>query len=287
MAEAFLSLPYNIIMHIIDGRKIAQEMEEEIKRKVDGKEIKIVTVVIEGNEESWLFARLKDKACKRVGIEHEILGMEYKRQEDIEKEIEGLNEDKEVTGINIQLPLPEGMNYLDLVKKIDVRKDVEGMHPYNIGNLLLGREEMIPCTPKAVLKILEHERINLQGKDVVIINHSNIIGKPLAMLLLNRNATVAICHVYTKDLISYTKRAEILITATGVKGLIKGEHVSNECIIIDAGIKKEGNRVYGDVHESVAKKAKAVTPVPGGVGPVTIASMLENAVTAYEKIHKG
>ena len=274
-------------MHIINGKKIAYEMEEDIKRKAEGKEIKIATVVIEGNEESWLFARLKDKACKRVGIQHEIIGIEYAEEKQIEKEIERLSKDENITGINIQLPLPKGIDYYALIEKVDVKKDIEGMHPYNIGNLLLGKEDIIPCTPKAILKILQREKIELEGRDVVIINHSNIIGKPLAMLLLNRNATVTICHIYTKNLASYTKKAEILITATGVKWLIKDEHVRRGCIIIDAGIKKEKGRVYGDVHESAAKKAKAVTPVPGGVGPVTIASLLENALVAYEKIHKG
>ena len=274
-------------MHIIDGRKIAAEMEEKIKKVAEGKEIKIATVVIKGNEESWLFARLKDKACKRVGIEHEIIGLDYDKQKKIEEEIVKLSDDESITGINIQLPLPSDIDYNSLVEKIDIRKDIEGMHPYNIGCLLLGKEEIIPCTPKAILKILQHEDIELGGKEVVIINHSNIIGKPLAMLLLNRNATVTVCHVYTKDLAMHTKRAEILITATGVKWLIKEEHIGKECIIIDAGIKKEGSKVFGDVHESAARKAKAVTPVPGGVGPVTIASLLENALVAYEKIHKG
>jgi len=273
-------------MKVIDGRTIAGEMEEEIGEKAKGKKIKIATVVIEGNSESWLFARLKDKACKRVGIEHEIIGLENVSQERAEEEIKKLSEDETITGINIQLPLPPSIDYNSLVKKIDVRKDIEGMHPSNLGNLMLGREDMIPCTPKAVLKILEHEGIELKGKNVVIINHSNIIGKPLAILLLNRNSTVSVCHVYTQNLQDYTRKAEILITATGVKGLIKGEDVSESCIIVDAGIKEENGRVYGDVDKSAAEKARAITPVPGGVGPVTIASMLDNAVIAYEKLHK-
>lgn len=274
-------------MHIIDGRKIASRMEEEISRKVEGKEIKIVTLIAEGSEESILFAQLKDKACRRVGIEHEIRRFDYISQAEMEREIEELNNDESITGINIQLPLPLHLDYNKLIKKIDERKDVEGLHPYNIGNMLLGNEELIPCTPKAILKILESEKIKLQGKDVVVVNHSNIVGKPLAILLLNRNVTVTVCHIYTKDLKQHTQKADIIITATGVKGLIKEEHVSNESIIIDAGIKKENGKIYGDVDESAAVKAKAVTPVPGGVGPVTIACMLENALISYEKIHKG
>ena len=274
-------------MQIIDGRKIAREMEEEISKKAEGKEIKIVTIITGGSEESLLFAKLKDKACKRIGFEHEIVGFDEVSQEEMEKEIKKMNGDESITGINIQLPLLPGLNYFELIKRIDERKDIEGMHPWNIGNMLLGNEELVPCTPKAILKILEREKIGLEGKDIVIINHSNIVGKPLAILLLNRNASVAVCHVYTKDLKRYTKKADIVITATGVKGLIKDEHIKEGCILIDAGIKKEGNRVCGDVDKSVMNKAKAITPVPGGVGPVTIACLLENALIAYEKIHKG
>ncbi|HEC76839.1 MAG TPA: bifunctional methylenetetrahydrofolate dehydrogenase/methenyltetrahydrofolate cyclohydrolase [Thermoplasmatales archaeon] len=273
-------------MKKIDGRRIAEKMEEEIKRGVEGKEIKIVTIVVEGSEESLLFAKLKDRACKRTGIEHEIIGIEHAKQEEIEKEIDYLNENEEITGINIQLPLPSSINHYELVKKISIEKDIEGIHPYNMGNLLFSYEEIVPCTPKAVLKIIENEDILLEGKNVVIVNHSTIIGKPLAILMLNRNATVSVCHIYTKNLSSYTRKADILITATGVKWLIKGDDVKNDCVIIDAGIKKEGEKVYGDVHESALKKARAFTPVPGGVGPVTISCMLENSLIAYKKLHK-
>ncbi len=284
--KLFLFAIDNFIM-LIDGRKIAQEIEEKIKKEAEGKEIKIITIVVDGNEESWLFARLKDKACKRVGYEHEILGFEGIEQKELEKEIEKLNENEEIIGINIQLPLPKEFDHVELVEKIDVRKDIEGMHPCNIGKTLLGKEEIVPCTPKAILKILDHINVDLQGKDVVIVNHSNIIGKPLAVMLLKRNASVAICHEYTKNLASYIKKADIVITATGVKGLIKEDMVKEDAILIDAGIKKEGNKVFGDVDKKALEKAKFATPVPGGVGPVTIASMLENCLIAYEKIHKG
>ncbi len=268
-------------MRVIDGKKIAREMEEEIRKKAEGKEIKIATLVYEKNEESVLFSKLKEKAFERVGFEYETIYFDRVDEKKIMEVIKKLNDDRKITGINIQLPMP-GMDYKKMIEKVDVKKDIEGMHPFNIGNTLLGNERLIPCTPKAVLRIIEHEEIELQGKDVVVINHSNIVGKPLSMLLLNRNATVSVCHVYTKNLKDYTKNADLLVTATGVKWLIRGEHVKENVVIIDAGIKKEGSRVYGDVHESAAMKAKAVTPVPGGVGPVTIASMLENALLAYE-----
>ncbi|MBC7080632.1 MAG: bifunctional 5,10-methylenetetrahydrofolate dehydrogenase/5,10-methenyltetrahydrofolate cyclohydrolase [Thermoplasmatales archaeon] len=277
-------------MRVIDGKALAKKIEEKIKEKikekVKDKEIKIVTFVIGNNEESLLFANLKDNACKRVGIDHEIIGFDFIKQDDFEKEIEKLNKDGRVSGINIQLPLPPKLDYNKLISKIDYRKDIEGMHPLNIGKIILGEEDILPSTPKAILKIIENEKILLKGKNVVIVNHSKIIGKPLAILLLNRDATVSVCHVYTDDLKKYTRKADLLITATGVKGLIKEEHIKEDCIIIDAGIKKENGKIYGDVDEGAAKKAIAFTPVPGGVGPVTIACMLENAVIAYEKIHK-
>jgi len=274
-------------MRVIDGRKIAGTIEERVKKQVEGKSLKLVTIVVRGSEESWLFARLKDRACRRVGIHHEILGLDTERQEPIEQEIEKLNRDESVTGINIQLPLPEHMDHTELVGKVTMEKDVEGMHPFNLGALMLGRERIIPCTPKAVLTILKHEGISLEGKEVVIVNHSTIVGKPLAQLMLNRDATVSVCHAYTKNLASYTKQADILITATGVRGLITGEHVCEGCILIDAGIKEENGTVYGDADESAQEKAEAFTPVPGGVGPVTIACMLENVVEAHKNIHKG
>ena len=273
-------------MHAIDGKTIAKKIEDDIRERAKDKKIKIVTFVVGTNEASLLFAELKDKACKRVGFEHEIIGFDLIRQEEIEKEIEKLNKKKNVTGINIQLPLPKGIDYNKLVSKIDCRKDIEGMHPSNLGNIILGEEKILPSTPKAILKIIENEKISLKGKNVVIVNHSKIIGKPLAILLLNRDATVSVCHIYTDELKKYTRRADILITATGVRGLIKEEHIKKNCIIIDAGIKKENGKIYGDASDGARRKALAFTPVPGGVGPVTIACLLENALIAYEKVHK-
>lgn len=274
-------------MRAIDGRKIARGIEERVKVQVEGKSVKLVTLVVQGSQESWLFARLKDRACRRVGIHHEILGLDTEKQKTIEQEIEKLNRDEDVTGINIQLPLPKNMDYGALVRKVAIQKDVEGMHPHHLGSLMLGREHMIPCTPKAVLTILAHEAISLTGKNVVIVNHSSIVGKPLAILILNRDATVSVCHIYTKNLATYTKEADILVTATGIRGLITEEHVRDGCILIDAGIKEENGIVYGDATRSAQMKAAAFTPVPGGVGPVTIACMLENVVEAYTNIHKG
>ncbi|OYT62533.1 bifunctional methylenetetrahydrofolate dehydrogenase/methenyltetrahydrofolate cyclohydrolase [Thermoplasmatales archaeon ex4484_30] len=275
-------------MHIIDGKKIANEMEEEIRKKIKAK-IGIATILVGENDASLLYAKLKEKACKRLGFHSQTIHFPSDiRIEEIKEAIRKFNEDDEIHGIVLQLPLPEGMEYETLIKEIEPRKDIEGMHPCNLGATLLNKEFLVPSTPLAVIKILEHEGINVKGKDVVIVNHSNIVGKPLAAMLLNRNATVSICHIYTKDIKKYTSQADILISGTGVAGLIKKEYVKEGAIAIDVGItrKKDGS-ICGDIDfDAVKEKVKAITPVPGGVGPVTIACLMENAVRAYKKFDK-
>ena len=268
-------------MHIVDGRAIAREIEDEIRKNKSGSP-KIVTVLVEGNEESELYAKLKERACARVGFESETLRFPGDSTGDeILKEIGKLNDAGDVDGIMVQLPVP-GTDYSDVARAIDPSKDVEGVNPFNIGMTVLNNEVIVPCTPLAVMRILEHEGIDVKGKDVVIVNHSNIVGKPLAAMMLNRNATVSVCHVYTKKLADYTRRADIIVTGAGVRGLITGEHIREGSTVIDVGITKEGGGVYGDVDfDSVKGKAGMVTPVPGGVGPVTIACMLENALKLY------
>lgn len=270
-------------MHIIGGREIARKIEKEIIEKRQHKKPHIATILVEGNEESELYAKLKEKACRRVGFESETIRFhEDITGEEIIREIKKLNENNEVHGIMVQLPLPE-IDYSEVVSAIDPKKDVEGVHPYNMGMTMLNREYLVPCTPLAVIKILEYEGVNVKGKNVVIVNHSNIVGKPLAAMMLNRNATVSVCHVYTDNLAEHTSTADIIVSGAGVKGLITEKHVKEGSIVIDVGIVKEGEKVYGDVDfGSVKEKAGMITPVPGGVGPVTIACMLENALRAYE-----
>jgi methylenetetrahydrofolate dehydrogenase (NADP+)/methenyltetrahydrofolate cyclohydrolase len=193
-----------------------------------------------------------------------------------------LNSDDTTHGILVQYPVPPHISQERLMSTIDPRKDVEGFNPVNLGKTLIGDEDLVPCTPLSVLTILEHEYIQLKGKDVVIINHSNIVGKPLAALLLNRNATVAICHVFTKDLKRYTTKADVLITGAGVPNLITKDFVKDQAIVIDVGIVETKKGVYGDVDaDSVKEKAAILTPVPGGVGPVTIACSLVNMVKVF------
>ncbi|MCD6512485.1 MAG: bifunctional 5,10-methylenetetrahydrofolate dehydrogenase/5,10-methenyltetrahydrofolate cyclohydrolase [Thermoplasmata archaeon] len=269
-------------MKIIDGRKIAGEIERNARKRAEGKEIKISTIVTKMINESILFARLKEKAFKRAGFDFETIYMEDASMEVLYEIIGEMNNDESVTGINIQLPVAEQIDYAMAVERIAPEKDIEGMNPVNLGKIIHGEEKLVPCTAKAIIKIIEHEGIELKGKNAVIVNHSSIIGKPLSIMLLNRNATVSVCHVYTKKLEEITKKADILVTATGVRGLIKEKHVKKGAVILDAGIKEEGGKVYGDVDETALKIASAATPVPGGVGPVTIASMIENAVIAHE-----
>lgn len=202
-------------------------------------------------------------------------------------EIESLNKDKSIHGILVQLPLPNHLNALNIMNKIDPAKDVDGFHPINSGNLLIGKESFIPCTPKGILTIFNELNIKLEGKDVVIVNHSNIVGKPLALLLLNRNATVSVCHIYTKDLVKYTSTADILIVGVGKPNFIKKDMIKDGSIVIDVGINRVEGKTFGDVDfEDVKEKVYAITPVPGGVGPTTVASLLENTLLAFKNSYK-
>lgn len=266
-------------MHVIDGRRIAAGIEDHVREQACGRDITVATLMMEGSEESALYARLKEQACGRVGITAETVTFPRDAStDDLAAVVQELNDDEMVDGVMVQLPLP-GVDHRRLVQEIDPGKDVEGVHPCNLGATQLGDETLAPCTPKAVIHILEHEGVALQGKDVVVVNHSDIVGKPLVDMLLNRDATVSVCHVYTGDLASYTRQADIVVSGAGVRGLITGEHVKPGAILVDVAIIKDEDGVHGDVDfESVRGRAAMATPVPGGVGPVTIASMLENAV---------
>jgi methylenetetrahydrofolate dehydrogenase (NADP+)/methenyltetrahydrofolate cyclohydrolase len=226
---------------------------------------------------------LRDAACNEVGIIPKHVQFKEKiSEEKILQTIETLNSDDAVHGILVQYPVPTHISPERLMGAIDPRKDVEGFNPVNLGRTLIGDEYLVPCTPLSVLTILEHKQIQLKGKDIVIINHSNIVGKPLAALLLNRNATVSICHVFTKDLKQYTTKADVLITGAGVPNLITKDFVKDQAIVIDVGIIETKKGVCGDVDaDSVKEKAALLTPVPGGVGPVTIACSLMNIIKVF------
>ena len=275
---------------IINGREIAEKIKQMVKITVEEIQEKhhtqpnITTIKIGEDPASNLYLKLRDKACEKVGInsEHVFYSTKVEETEVINK-IHELNQDPEVHGILIQFPVPEHISQDDLVNAIDPKKDVEGLTPYNMGKTLLGDETIIPCTPLAVIKILEHEKISLKGKDITVINHSNIVGKPLAALFLNRNATVTVCHVFTKDLKRHTEKADIIVTAAGVKELIKKELIREGCFIIDVAIITSDDGICGDVDlKDVRAKAGKVTPVPGGVGPVTVACSLLNMIKTYQ-----
>jgi len=275
---------------IIDGRKIAEKIKtsvsKEINKLYNKYDIKpnIASVVVGENKESELYLKLRDKACEKVGITSVHVNLPKNISEDeIISKISELNSDDSIHGVLIQMPLPGHILPTKIFENLDPRKDVEGFTPENMGRMLLGDEFIVPCTPSAVLKILEYESVDLKGKDVVIVNHSTVVGKPLCALFLNRNASVSTAHVFTKDLKSYTKNADILVSAAGVSNLIKKEHVKQCCFVIDVGIIKTDAGVTGDVDFSSVKDiAGKITPVPGGVGPVTVACSLENMLKTFK-----
>lgn len=274
---------------IVDGRKIANRIKKEVSSEIKKLESKygstptIATMSIGNSKESELYLKLRDKASYEVGIEsrHYRFPEEVSEREIIEL-IDNLNNDQVIHGIMLQQPVPKHLSLYNLLSLVDPRKDVEGLTPFNLGSLMMGEERIVPCTPLAVLKVLEHEKVELKSRDVVIVNHSPVVGKPLAALMLNRNATVKVCHVYTKDLKQYTRNADVLVTAAGVPGLIRGSHVKEDAVVVDVGITKTFNGVKGDVDfDEVKKVAGVITPVPGGVGPVTVACFLENMLKTY------
>lgn len=277
-------------VQLINGREIANAIKTEIKTKIDNLhskyqiQPKVVTIKIGHDPSSELYLKLRNNACTQVGINTSVIEFEASITiNDVEKTITQINKDPSIHGIMIQYPVPQHISQYQLMQSISPAKDVEGLHPHNLGQTLLGKEYLVPCTPLAVMKIISHERITLEGKYVTIINHSNVVGKPLAVMCLNRNASISVCHVYTPDIIPFTKKADILISATGIPGLITANHIKKNVIIIDVGIATTSEGIKGDVNRtSVESIAAKLTPVPGGVGPVTIASSLWNIVQIIE-----
>ncbi|MDG6228977.1 MAG: bifunctional 5,10-methylenetetrahydrofolate dehydrogenase/5,10-methenyltetrahydrofolate cyclohydrolase [Candidatus Thermoplasmatota archaeon] len=280
---------------IIQGRPIAEKIKDTVKSEVDSfKQLygyipSILSIIIGDNPEAHLYLKLRDNACRTVGIKslHEVLSSDTSENEllDIIKENNASNN---IHGMLIQFPLPPHFSLNRIMNTLSPDKDVEGFTPRNLGNLLIGTEHLVPCTPLAVIEILDHEQIDLQGKHVVIVNHSTVVGKPLTALCLNRNATVTVAHVYTQDLMKMTQQADILITAAGVPGLITSHHIKKDCMVIDVSIVKTNEGVSGDVvFSEVLEKASWVTPVPGGVGPVTVACALQNMMRTASIIAKG
>ncbi len=279
-------------MQIIDGKALAQRIRERIAAEVEvlKKERDItpgLAVILVGDDPaSHAYVKMKAKACKEAGIysiTHEM--PESISQSEIEETIRMMNANPNIDGILVQLPLPEHIDATKILELIDPAKDVDGFHPYNFGRLMTGLDGFVPCTPLGVMEMLEAYGIDPKGKDACVVGASNIVGKPMAALLLNAFATVDICHIYTKDLAEHTKRADILVVGVGKAGLITEEMVKEGAVVIDIGINRlEDGSLVGDVdYESVAPKCSYITPVPGGVGPMTIAMLLQNTLKAAKE----
>ncbi len=274
---------------IIDGKALAAEVEVETLKRAKtlakrGIVPGLATVLVGENPASQMYIRLKHSACSRVGIRSEnvVLPPESTEEQLIAK-IQELNSRPDINGILLQLPLPRGLSPQRAMKTIRPEKDVDGFHPLNMGALLLGAEKLVPCTPLGIIYALERLGKKLEGAEVVIVGHSNVVGKPLAAMMLNRNATVQVCHVFTRDLAEHTRDAEILVVAAGVPGLIKKEMVQSGAYVFDVGINRVGDKTVGDVdYDKVSEVAAAITPVPGGVGPLTVAMLLRQTLQATE-----
>jgi methylenetetrahydrofolate dehydrogenase (NADP+) / methenyltetrahydrofolate cyclohydrolase len=289
---------------IINGKEISKEIREEIRREVinlkdrTGEVPGLAVVLVGEDPASEVYVRMKDKACQKAGITSFKHGLPTETsQDELLELIDKLNRDPRINGILVQLPLPGRIDEGEILQAIDPEKDVDGFHPVNIGRLMAGEEGFRPCTPLGIIELLKRSGNSPEGKHVVVVGRSNIVGKPIAMMLVQKkegaNATVTICHTGTRDLSSITRQADILIVSAGRPGTIISEMVKDGAVVIDVGVNEvgrtpEGKRILsGDVDfESVKEKALAITPVPGGVGPMTIAMLLKNTLHAYKLQNK-
>lgn len=269
---------------IIDGRAKAAALREGLTAKVAGMDTKpgLAVILVGDDPASHVYVRGKQKACGEVGIKSHVYQLPSGATAgEVNATIDALNDNNDVHGILLQLPLPSHLNADDFLSRIDPRKDVDGLHPQNLGLLLAGRPDIIPCTPQGVMMLIRDHVANMRGAHAVVVGRSVLVGKPLAQLLLLADCTVTSTHSHTKNLSAITHQADILIAATGHPGLITGDMVKPGAIVIDVGIKRTEQGLKGDVDfASVSKVASALTPVPGGVGPMTVACLLGNAVRA-------
>lgn len=271
---------------IIDGKKISQEIKDELREKMaelkqKGESRCLAVIQVGDDPASSVYVNNKKKACEYIGIDSESYHLPEKTTEkELLELIDGLNRKPEVNGILVQLPLPKQIDEDKILLAISPEKDVDGFHPVNVGNLSIGRPGFVSCTPAGVIQLLKRAGIEIEGKECVVLGRSNIVGKPMAMLLLRENGTVTVCHSRTKDLKEITKRADILVAAIGKPKFIDADYVKEGAVVIDVGIhRNENGKLCGDVDfESVAPHCAAITPVPGGVGPMTIAMLMNNCV---------
>ena len=276
--------------YIIDGKKISQEIKDELKEKVtflkaEGKKATLAVIQVGNDPASSVYVNNKKKACAYIGIE----SLSYELPEETTEQelldlVERLNKDDAVHGILVQLPVPKHIDGDKIIQTISPKKDVDGFHPENVGNLVIGEKGFVSCTPAGIIQLLKRSNIEIAGKNCVVIGRSNIVGKPMALLMLRENATVTIAHSKTQDLKKICKTADILIVAIGKPQFITSEYIKEGAVVIDVGIHRdENNKLCGDVkYDEVEPLASAITPVPGGVGPMTIAMLMNNCVEAME-----
>lgn len=271
---------------IIDGKKISAEIKDELKQEVaamkaEGKEIALAVIQVGEDPSSSVYVRNKKKACEYIGItsvSYEI--PEDSTQQELLDLVEKCNKDPKINGILVQLPLPPHMDEDAVIHAIDPKKDVDGFHPVSVGNMVIGNDGFLPCTPAGIIELLKRSGVEIGGKECVVVGRSNIVGKPMSMLLLRENGTVTVCHSRTRNLREVCSRADILVVAVGRPKFIDASYVKEGAVIIDVGIhRNENNKLCGDVDfDAVKEKTSAITPVPGGVGPMTIAMLMKNCV---------
>jgi len=279
-------------VELLDGKKLSSKIKENLKKEIaefiekKGVTPGLAVILVGDDPASHAYVSMKAKACKEVGIygiTHEMPSTVT--EADILSTIQMINENPKIHGLLVQLPLPKHVDSTKVLEAIAPHKDVDGFHPFNLGRLVAGLDSFVPCTPLGVMELLDEHGIEAKGKDCVVVGASNIVGKPMASLLLNAGATVDICHIYTKDLKEHTLRADMIFVGAGKPNLITADMVKDGAVIVDIGINRVGDRLVGDVaFDEVAPKCSFITPVPGGVGPMTIAMLLSNTLKAAKSI---
>ena len=282
---------------ILEGKSIAGKIKESLKKEIESlkqktsSSPKLVSIQVGENAASAVYIKSQKKNAENLGIEYELKTLDIKIKENaLVEEIKKLNQDKSVSGIIVQLPLPKGIDHRLVMSSVSPGKDAEGMHPENLGHALLGDAKLAPCTACAAMELIESTGVELYGKEAVVVGHSEIVGKPLNMLLLNKFVTTTVCHIATGErgvLPEHVRKAEILIVAVGKAELVKGDWIKEGAIVIDVGINRVGDKLVGDIEfEKAKEKAAFITPVPGGVGPLTVTMLMRNVVNAFKMQNK-
>ena len=279
-------------MTIIDGKALSEKVLKEIEKehseleKKVGRKAGLAVIIVGENPASQIYVRNKIRACEKVGFHSETIRLDENiTEENLLLEIEKLNNNSNIDGILVQLPIPKHINGLKIINAISAEKDVDGFHTTNIGKMMIGDETgFLPCTPAGVVHMFEEYNINLEGKDVLVIGQSNIVGKPMTLLLIKKRATVQVCNSKTKNLSEKLQKADVVVAAAGSPKLVKASDVKEDVVVIDVGINRVDGKLCGDVDfEEVSKKASFITPVPGGVGPMTIAMLIKNTFKSYKQ----